>query len=53
VLHADALTQQPDERALAAYLGLMAGCTLFMIVVAVGGLARNLLLFPLSRRKPA
>ena len=52
-LHADALAQHPDERARAAYLGLMAGCTLFMIVVAVGGLARNLLLFPLSRRKPA
>jgi hypothetical protein len=52
-LHADAVAQRPDERALAAYLGVMAGSTLFMIVLAVGGLLRNLLLFPLSRRKPA
>lgn len=53
VLHADALAKKPDEAALAAYLAVMAGGTLFMIVLAVGGLARNLLLFPLSRRKAA
>lgn len=52
-LHADALAQRPEERVLAAYLALMAAGTLFMIVMSVGGLVRNLLLFPLSRRKPA
>jgi hypothetical protein len=53
VLHADALAKNPDEAALAAYLAVMAAGTLFMIVLAVGGLTRNLLLFPLSRRKAA
>jgi hypothetical protein len=52
-LHADALAQRPDERTLAAYLALMAGGTLFMIVMAVGGLVRDLAIFPLSRRQPA
>jgi hypothetical protein len=31
----------------------MVGGSGFMIVVAVGGLLRNLLIFPLSSRKPA
>jgi hypothetical protein len=53
VLHADALATKPGEAALAAYLAVMAAGTLFMIVLAVGGLTRNLLLFPLSRRKAA
>ena len=52
-LHGDALAKRPDERVLAAYLALMAGGTLFMIVLTVGGLVRNLLVFPLSRRRPA
>jgi len=30
----------------------MAGGAAFMIVVAAGGLARNLLIFPLSKRSP-
>ncbi len=51
VLHADALAKNPDEAALGAYLAIMAAGTLFMIVLAVGGLVRNLLLFPISRRK--
>ena len=50
VLHADAVLARPGERALAAYLALMAGGTVFMIVVAAGGLVRNLVLFPVSRR---
>lgn len=52
VLHSDALAKKPDEAALAAYLAIMAGGTLFMIVLSVGGLARNLVLFPISRRNP-
>lgn len=50
VLHGDALLARPDERAMAVYLAVMAGGTAFMIVAAMGGLARNLLLFPLSSR---
>jgi hypothetical protein len=53
ILHADALARRPEESAVAIYLAVMAGGTAFMIVVAAGGLARNLFLFPLSRRKPA
>lgn len=52
-LHADALATRPDERALAVYLAVMAGGTAFMIVVASGGLVRNLFVFPLSRRRSA
>jgi len=49
-LHADALLTRPGERALAIYLAAMAGGAAFMIVVAVGGLVRNLALFPISKR---
>jgi hypothetical protein len=50
-LYGDALAQRPDHKALAVYLAVMAAGSGFMIVVAVGGLVRNLLLFPLSRRR--
>jgi len=50
VLHADAVARRPDEPGLAVYLAIMAGGTAFMIVVALGGLVRNLFIFPLSRR---
>ena len=49
-LYADALAEHPESRFMAAYLAIMAGGAAFMIVVALGGLARNLLVFPLSRR---
>jgi len=52
-LYGDALAKRPDERAMAVYLAIMAGGTAFMIVVAAGGLARNLLFFPLSSRSRA
>lgn len=52
VLHGDALLRRPDERAMAVYLAIMAGSSAFMILVALGGMVRNLLVFPLSRRKP-
>jgi uncharacterized YccA/Bax inhibitor family protein len=52
VLHTDALARRPEEGAVAIYLAIMASGTAFMIVVALGGLARNLFFFPLSRRKP-
>ena len=52
-LYGDALARRPDEKALAVYLAIMVAGSGFMIVVAVGGLVRNLLLFPLSRRGAA
>ena len=52
-LHADALAQRPDHKAIAVYLAVMVAGSGFMIVVALGGLARNLLVFPLSRRRLA
>jgi hypothetical protein len=52
-LYGDALAQRPDQKALAVYLAIMAAGSGFMIVVAVGGLVRNLVLFPLSRRGAA
>jgi hypothetical protein len=35
---------------MSVYLAIMAGGTAFMIVAASGGLVRNLVLFPLSKR---
>ncbi len=52
VLHADAVARRPDETPLAVYLAIMAGGTGFLIVVAAGGMLRNLVLFPLSARAP-
>ena len=49
-LYGDALVAKPDHKAVAIYLAIMAGGSAFMIVVAVGGLLRNLLVFPLSKR---
>ena len=51
-LYADAVAAKPDHKALAAYLAAMAGGAAFMIVMIVGGMVRNLALFPLSRRRP-
>ncbi|MDH4189606.1 MAG: hypothetical protein OEW21_05320 [Betaproteobacteria bacterium] len=52
LLYGDALTVKSGEKGMATYLALMAGGTVFLIVVAVGGLLRNLLLFPISARAP-
>jgi hypothetical protein len=46
----DGLRVKPGEAGLAWFLAIMGAGTAFMIVVATGGLLRNLLLFPLSRR---
>ena len=51
--HGDAVLAKPDHRTVALYLAIMVGGSGFMIVVAVGGLVRNLVLFPLSRRSSA
>ena len=52
-LYGDALAQRPDHKAIAVYLAIMVAGSGFMIVVAVGGLVRNLFLFPPGRRRPA
>jgi len=52
-LYGDALARRPDEKALAVYLAIMVAGSGFMIVLAVAGLVRNLVLFPLSRRRIA
>ena len=49
-LYGDALERRPEHKAIAVYLAIMVAGSGFMIVVAAGGLVRNLLLFPLSRR---
>jgi hypothetical protein len=49
-LLADGLQRRPDEAGMAWFLALMGGGTAFMIVVSAGGLLRNLVLFPISRR---
>lgn len=52
-LYWDALAARPEHKAVAAYLAIMAGGSAFMIVLAAGGLFRNLVLFPLSSRRAA
>lgn len=51
--YGDAVLAKPDHKSIAVYLAIMVGGSGFMIVVAVGGLVRNLVLFPLSRRSAA
>jgi hypothetical protein len=50
ILYADAVARRPEQLGMSVYLAIMAGGTAFMIVVASGGLLRNLVLFPLSKR---
>jgi hypothetical protein len=52
VLYGDAVTVKAGEKGMATYLAIMAGGTVFLIVIAVGGLVRNLVVFPVSRRTP-
>lgn len=53
ILYGDAIVRRPEQLGMSVYLAIMAGGTAFMIVVAAGGLLRNLVLFPLSRRATA
>ncbi|MDH5579219.1 MAG: hypothetical protein OEZ09_12260 [Betaproteobacteria bacterium] len=46
----DGLRAKPGETGLVWFLAIMGAGTAFMIVVAAGGLLRNLVLFPLSKR---
>lgn len=49
-LYLDAAVVKAGEKGLAAYLGIMAGGTAALIVLAAGGMLRNLVIFPLSKR---
>jgi len=51
-LYGDALSVKADEKGMATYLAIMAAGTSFLIVVAAGGLVRNLLVFPIAKRAP-
>lgn len=51
LLLGDALQRRPGEVGMAWFLALMGGGTVLMVEVAVGGLIRNLVIFPLSRRR--
>lgn len=51
-LYGDAVSVKADEKGMATYLAIMAAGTSFLIVVAAGGLIRNLMVFPLSKRAP-
>lgn len=42
--------QMPEKRHMLWYLTIMAGGAAFMIAVAVGGMVRNFLVFPLRHR---
>lgn len=50
ILYRDAAVVKAGEKGLATYLGIMAGGTAFLVIVAAGGMIRNLVIFPLSRR---
>lgn len=51
-LYGDAVSVKADEKGMATYLAIMAAGTSFLIVVAAGGLVRNLLVFPIAKRAP-
>jgi hypothetical protein len=52
MLYQDAAVVKAGEKGLATYLGIMAGGTTFLVIVAAGGLARNFVVFPPARRSP-
>ena len=50
-LYADAVALKPGEQGMAWYLAVMAAGAAALFVVCVGGLFRNFVVFPRSRRK--
>ncbi|MBL0141110.1 MAG: hypothetical protein IPP91_03370 [Betaproteobacteria bacterium] len=52
-LYADAVLLKSGERGMSAYLAAMAGGAAVLVVVSVGGLIRNFVVFPRPRRAPA
>jgi len=52
LLYRDASVVKAGEKGLATYLGIMAGGTTALVLMIAGGLVRNLLVFPISKRAP-
>lgn len=52
-LFEDAVVIRGNHAGMPMYLAVMAGGTVFLIVVAVGGMVRNFFVFPINRRAPA
>lgn len=51
-LYAEAAVVKAGQAGMAVYLSVMAGGTVFLIVVALGGMVRNFFVFPANRRVP-
>lgn len=51
-LYADAVTVKAGEKGMATFLSIMGGSCVALLVVSVGGLVRNFVVFPRSRRLP-
>lgn len=51
-IYADAVAAKANEKGMAMYLVIMASGTAALMVVALGGFIRNIVVFPHSTRKP-
>ena len=51
-LYGDAVVAKANEKGMAVYLTIMASSTGALLVVSIGGVARNLFVFPLRKRLP-
>ncbi|HQU48565.1 MAG TPA: hypothetical protein PLM09_05435 [Casimicrobiaceae bacterium] len=52
-LFADAMVVRGNHAGMPMYLAVMAGGTVFLIILAIGGMVRNFFVFPAHRRTPA
>jgi hypothetical protein len=52
-IYVDASALKSGGRGMAAYFGIMSGGSAALLVIAVGGLVRNFVIFPRSKRIPA
>ena len=50
VLYADAVSAEVGQKGMAMYLAVMSSGATVLLVIAVGGLFRNFVVFPRSRR---
>ena len=49
-LYADAVVTKSGHAGMPMYLSIMAGGTIFLVVMALGGMARNFFVFPEAKR---
>lgn len=52
VLYADAVSADVGQKGMAMYLAVMSSGATALLVIALGGLVRNFVVFPRSRRSP-